>query len=75
MRMSKKFNKKVRESTFFRQTGIANNSVFRKSMAIPDDNSDSLAELEKLFEEDEKAALNEQKALNVRGDNGITEYT
>jgi hypothetical protein len=51
MRMSKKFNKAVRESTFFRKTGMAKNPVVRKSLALP-----PLEELSYLFDEDEKEA-------------------
>ena len=52
MRMSKKFNKAVRESKFFQKTALANNPMVRKSLALPDVD-DSLKELEHLFDEDE----------------------
>ena len=44
MRMSKKFNKRVRESVFFQKSILAKNPVIRKSLAMP-----PLEELESLF--------------------------
>ncbi|KAG7361681.1 GDA1/CD39 nucleoside phosphatase family protein [Nitzschia inconspicua] len=49
MRMSKKFNKAVRESVFFRNTGFAKNPLVRKSLALP-----PLDELSYLYDDDEK---------------------
>jgi hypothetical protein len=43
MRTSKKFNRTIRESVFFQQSGLANNATIRKSLALP-----SLEELMKL---------------------------
>ena len=59
MRTSKKFNKAVRESTFFRNTGLANNSVIRKSLALPA--VDELSELSYLYDQDEKQAEASEK--------------
>ena len=73
MRMSKKFNKAVRESKFFQNSGIANNSVLRKSMAIPDF-SGEFDELEKLYEDDEKEA-NENEALAKQNAGLNAKYT
>jgi gas vesicle protein len=56
MRFSKKFNKRVRESKFFKSTGLANNSAIRKSLALPQVHED-LSELEHLYDEDEKSEL------------------
>jgi hypothetical protein len=54
MRTSKRFNKAVRESAFFRNTGLANNPVIRKSLAMPP--LDELSELSYLYDQDEKQA-------------------
>lgn len=65
MRVSKKFNKRVRESKFFQNTGLADSTLVRKSLAMPDLRA-SLEELEQLYEDDEKDALNKE---------GATKYT
>lgn len=65
MRTSKRFNKAVRESTFFRNTGLANNSVVRKSLALPA--VDELSELSYLYDQDEKQAeQNEKSELSAK---------
>ena len=51
MRTSKRFNKKVRESKFFRNSSVFwNNNTIRKSLALPD----GLEEIGNLYEEDMK---------------------
>lgn len=71
MRMSKKFNKTVRQSQFFKKSAFANNSMVRKSLAMPDV-EESLEELNHLYDDDEKvadenAALAEHNARLNRG--------
>lgn len=61
MRFNKKFNKKVRQSQFFKKSAFANNSMLRKSLAMPA-LKDSLDELNQLYDDDEKEA-NENDAL------------
>ena len=68
MRTSKKFNKAVRESTFFRNTGLANNSVVRKSLALPAVNE--LSELSYLFDEDQ-----DEKEANEKATKNGAKYT
>jgi hypothetical protein len=58
MRLSKKFNKRVRESKFFRNSVFANNPIVRKSLALPPV-ADDLSDLEHLYEEDEREAERE----------------
>jgi hypothetical protein len=67
MRMSKKFNKVVRESVLFRRTGLANNTLVRKSLALP-----AVEELSHLFDEDDKVEKAERESLLKK--NG-THYT
>ena len=58
MRMSKKFNKAVRKSTFFQQKLspiLSNNELLRKSLALPP-LRESLEELNHLYDEDEEEA-------------------
>jgi Golgi nucleoside diphosphatase len=62
MRMSKKFNKAVRESKFFQASGMANNAIIRKSLAVPDMRQ-SLDELEQLYDDDEKAPIESDSLL------------
>jgi hypothetical protein len=61
MRFNKKFNKKVRQSQFFKKSAFANNSMLRKSLAMPA-LKDGLDELNQLYDDDEKEA-NENDAL------------
>lgn len=62
MRTNKQFNKAVRQSTFFQNTGLAKNSVIRKSLALPA--FDELSELSYLYDEDENASeANEKDSL------------
>jgi Golgi nucleoside diphosphatase len=61
MRFNKKFNKKVRQSQFFKKSAFANNSMLRKSLAMPA-LKDSLDALNQLYDDDEKEA-NENDAL------------
>lgn len=58
MRLSKKFNKTVRESKFFRNSVFAHNNTIRKSLALPP-LADDLNDLEHLYDEDEKEAERE----------------
>ena len=75
MRMSRKFNKVVRESTFFQNSGIANNSMLRKSMAIPDFKA-SIEELEHLYDDDDdENEANENEALAKRNAGLNSKYT
>lgn len=60
MRMSKKFNKAVRQSAFFQNT-IGQNPAIRKSLAVPA-LRESLEELEYLFEKDENDAVDGNKS-------------
>ena len=52
MRFSKKFNKRVRESKFFKNTSFGKNPLVRKSLALPSLH-ESFGELEKLYEQDD----------------------
>jgi hypothetical protein len=64
MRMSKKFNKAVRESVFFQKSGIAKNPLVRKSLALP-----PLQELSYLFDEDDEKEANEKVSLKTKNRN------
>lgn len=68
MRTSKKFNKAVRESVFFKNTGAAKNPIVRKSLALP-----PLEELSYLFDDEEKEA-DESDGLN-RNNRPVSSYT
>jgi len=75
MRMSKKFNKAVRQSKFFQNSALANNAMVRKSLALPDVD-DSLKELEHLYDEDEvEADENTGIAKHTTGLNKGATYT
>lgn len=56
MRLSAKFNKRVRESKLFQRMSVTNNPLVRKSLALPNIHED-LNELEHLYADDERAAL------------------
>jgi hypothetical protein len=58
MRMSKKFNKKVRESKFFKNLSFANNPIVRKSLSLPNI-SEELSDLQRLYDDDEQQAERE----------------
>jgi hypothetical protein len=67
MRMSKKFNKAVRESVFFQKSGIGKNPLVRKSLALP-----PLQELSHLFDEDEEKEADEKANLTT---NNLNHYS
>jgi hypothetical protein len=62
MRFSQKFNKRVRQSTFFKNSSFANNPLVRKSLSLPKIDGD-LADLEHLFKDDENARLARDNAV------------
>jgi hypothetical protein len=61
MRMSKKFNKAVRESVFFKKSGIGKNPLLRKSLALP-----PLDELSYLYDDDEGKDADETTSLSTK---------
>jgi hypothetical protein len=61
MRMSKKFNKAVRESVFFKKSGIAKNPLVRQSLRLP-----PLEELSYLFDEDDRNQEGEKVSLTTK---------
>jgi len=74
MRLSKKFNKAVRESKFFQKSALANNAIVRKSLALPDVD-DSLKELEHLYDEDENEADENTSIAKHKTDMNEATYT
>jgi hypothetical protein len=61
MHFSSQFNKRVRESKFFKDSSLAKNPLIRKSLALPR-LSDDLADLSHLYDEDERALLAKKNA-------------
>lgn len=70
MRLNSQFNKRVRESRFFKNSSFARNPLIQKSLAMPRISED-FADLEHLYAADEKALLAKKNAQK----NSAMKYT